>query len=216
MFLDKRIGIIQVEVNIRESKNIDKERDMFCEKCGVKQPDNAVFCSNCGNNMSSVNSDASAAKSVQAPVTPQPVQVSPTPVAPRPAQVPPTPVAPRPVPQVAPRPIAQPVMQAAPRPIPQVATGQVYQQQPPRIDPLTTPLSVGSYMGMFLLMAIPFVNFVMMLIWLFGSTTNKNKKNFAIAMVLFTIIMMVISFLLSGLIFAILAPLLQDMQYNTY
>ena len=101
------------------------------------------------------------------------------------------------------RPVAQPVYQQP-------------QAQPQRLDPLTQPLSVGGYMGMFLLMAIPFVNFIMMLIWLFGSNTNKNKKNFAIAMVLFTIIMIVVSFLLSGIIGAILFPLIQDMQYNVY
>jgi len=183
---------------------------MFCEKCGENQPDNSVFCSNCGNNMA----NGISANTV-APVSVQPKPVMPQPVVPAPAPAPiPAPI-PQAVPVQAQRPVPQPVYQQAQpqRPVPQ----PVYQQAgAPGFDPLTAPLSVGSYMGMFLLMAIPLVNFIMMLIWLFGSTTNKNKKNFAIAMVLFTIIMMVLSFLLSGIIFAILTPLLQDIQYSAY
>lgn len=191
---------------------------MFCEKCGVKQPDNAVFCSSCGNQMGNKSAGQPKAKPVQPkPVAPRPVAPQPVkPAAPAPQ------VAPRQVPQAAPQavpPRQVPQQQAVPPQAQRPVAQPVYQQpqaQPQRLDPLTQPLSVGGYMGMFLLMAIPFVNFIMMLIWLFGSNTNKNKKNFAIAMVLFTIIMIVLSFLLSGIIGAILYPLLQDMQYNVY
>lgn len=181
---------------------------MFCEKCGDKQPDNAVFCSNCGNKMGSITSNDPVAK----PAAPRPaVPTPPKPVTP-PKSVPPQPV----------QPVRQPVQQAPPvqrpvQPVQQVQQQPVYQQSaPPRIDPLTEPLSVGAYIGMFLLLAIPFVNFIMMCIWLFSSNTNKNKKNFAIAMVLVTIIMIVLSFLLSGLIAALFIPLLEEMQYNVY
>ncbi|NLC40892.1 MAG: zinc ribbon domain-containing protein, partial [Clostridiaceae bacterium] len=45
---------------------------------------------------------------------------------------------------------------------------QYYPQ--PAMDP---PLSVGQYIGMFLLMMIPVVNLVLLLVWAFGGSVNR-------------------------------------------
>lgn len=44
---------------------------------------------------------------------------------------------------------------------------------------LTAPLTLGNYIVMYLLMMIPFVNFILLLVWAFSSEVNLNKKNFA-------------------------------------
>lgn len=41
------------------------------------------------------------------------------------------------------------------------------------------PLSVGQYIGIFLLSAIPIAGFILMLVWAFSSNENTNKKNYA-------------------------------------
>lgn len=43
----------------------------------------------------------------------------------------------------------------------------------------TRPLTVGSYIGMFLLMLIPLANIILLFVWAFDGSTNINKKNWA-------------------------------------
>ncbi|MBR0413854.1 MAG: hypothetical protein IJI67_02135 [Clostridia bacterium] len=81
----------------------------------------------------------------------------------------------------------------------------VQQAQPgysqPAVDPTTEVLSVGSYIGMFILSAIPIVNIICWIVWLVSPNTNKNKKNYCIA----TIILWVITMIVYGILIAILA-----------
>ena len=58
---------------------------------------------------------------------------------------------------------------------------------------LVKPLSIGVYIGMFILLCIPVVNLIMLLVWSFSDTVNINKKHFAIAQ----LIMILIGILLS-------------------
>jgi len=65
------------------------------------------------------------------------------------------------------------------------------------------PLSIGQFIGMFFLTAIPIAGFILLLVWAFNGDTNKNKRSYAGAI----LIMMLISlgvyitiFLLGGLI----------------
>lgn len=58
---------------------------------------------------------------------------------------------------------------------------------------LVKPLSVGSYMGMFILMAIPIVNLVMLLVWSFSDTVNINKKHFAVGYLIVILIGIVLT-----------------------
>lgn len=156
---------------------------MYCQNCGSRLEDNATFCSECGTR----TSDDSTTNNVQ----PQ-----------APAQA-----APRPTPQAAPRPTPQPAPQTAPVQRP------MQQTTPMPNTGLNAPLGVMSYIGMFILMGIPLVNFVCMLMWMFGSNVNKNKKNFAIAVFIMAIVGIILSFLLSGFFAAILIPLIEDSQF---
>lgn len=82
------------------------------------------------------------------------------------------------------------------QPVQPVYQQQSYQQQSyqqpvynqPPYDPTTEVMSVGSYIGMFILSAIPIVNLICWIVWLVSPNTNRNKKNYIIAnIVLFVI-----------------------------
>lgn len=49
------------------------------------------------------------------------------------------------------------------------------------------PLSVGQYLGIFLLMCIPILSIILLFVWGFGSRANVNRKNFARASLIFTV-----------------------------
>ena len=42
-------------------------------------------------------------------------------------------------------------------------------------------MSVGEYIGLFILSSIPVVNIICWIVWLCSSTTNKSIKNFLVA-----------------------------------
>ena len=63
-------------------------------------------------------------------------------------------------------------------------SGQQHTYQPAASQPYgpfvdNSPLSVGQYIVMFILMAIPLVNLIMLFVWGFSSSENTNRKNFA-------------------------------------
>lgn len=66
-----------------------------------------------------------------------------------------------------------------------------YQQNYTPYDPTSEVMSIGSYIGMFILSAIPIVNIICWIVWLVSPNTNKNKKNFIWAQ----IIMIAISYI---------------------
>lgn len=76
---------------------------------------------------------------------------------------------------------------------------QQYNQPPyqlpyyPQYDSTTEVMSVGQYIGMFILSAIPIVNIICWIVWLCSTNTNKNKKNYIIANIVIWAIMIVIS-----------------------
>ena len=55
-------------------------------------------------------------------------------------------------------------------------------------EPTDEVISVKSWIGTLLLMAIPIVNLVMLFIWAFGSGTNPNRKHFARAYLIWSLI----------------------------
>lgn len=67
--------------------------------------------------------------------------------------------------------------------------------RPPAFPEDTSPLSVGSYLVMLIVSAIPLVGLIMMFVWGFGNS-NRNRKNFARASLILTAVGIVI-FLLS-------------------
>ena len=137
---------------------------MFCENCGANIPDTSKFCIECGTTVDGAAPAAKPAVPVQ-----QPVQAAP----------------------------AAPPQQQTPRPVytpPQPPQQQYYNQaagygfnQANR-----EPLGVGSYIGMFILSAIPLVGFICLLVWAFGSNANLNKKNYARAILIMGLIAVVL------------------------
>lgn len=60
-------------------------------------------------------------------------------------------------------------------------------------------MSIGQYVGMFILSALPVVNWICWIVWLCSPNTNKNKKNFIWA----NIIMWVISVVVLALFYSV-------------
>ena len=67
-----------------------------------------------------------------------------------------------------------------------------YQPAPPAYDPTTQVMSIGQYVGMFILSALPVVNLICWIVWLCSPNTNKNKKNFIWANIIMWVIAVVI------------------------
>ncbi len=65
-------------------------------------------------------------------------------------------------------------------------------------DKTSEVMSVGQYIGMFILSAIPVVNLICWIVWLVSPNTNKNKKNFIIAQIVLAVIGIVLAFVLSA------------------
>lgn len=91
-----------------------------------------------------------------------------------------------------------------------------YQQpiQPNYQNDLTQPLGVGQYIGMMILSGIPLVGFILLLVWAFGSSVNKNKKNYARAVLIVGIIGGIIAAIFSGVLVTALTSILS--QYGSY
>lgn len=103
---------------------------------------------------------------------------------------------------VAPQQPVQPQYQQPAQPQYQQPVQPQYQQpvQPQYVqtyDPTTAVMSVGSYIGMFILSAIPIVNIICWIVWLISPNTNKNKKNYCIATIVLWIIGVVLSIIVS-------------------
>lgn len=57
-------------------------------------------------------------------------------------------------------------------------------QPMPVYDDTREVMSIGSYIGMFILSAIPIVNIICWIVWLVSPNINKNKKNFILAQII--------------------------------
>ena len=71
---------------------------------------------------------------------------------------------------------------------------RIPQQIAPTAD--TRPLRTSDYFILLLLSAIPFVGFILMLVWAFSSDTNINRRNFCRANLLMYLISFVLSLIL--------------------
>ena len=76
---------------------------------------------------------------------------------------------------------------------PQYAQAQYVQSY----DPTKEVMSVGAYIGMFILSSIPIVNVICWIVWLVSPNTNRNKKNYVIASIVLWIIGIILSIVLS-------------------
>ena len=59
------------------------------------------------------------------------------------------------------------------------------------------PITLGNWIVTFIIMAIPFLNIIMPIIWAFGSSTHPSKKTYAQAMLIFFGILFLIGILAS-------------------
>jgi len=57
-------------------------------------------------------------------------------------------------------------------------------------------VSVGEWLLTNVVMMIPFINFILMIVWAFSESIPKSKQNWAKANLIFMIIMMVLFFML--------------------
>jgi hypothetical protein len=164
---------------------------MFCPKCGTSVPEGSKFCELCGNNMQQSGQNTETQQS-----SPQPEAQS----APQPAS--------QPTPQPTPQPTYGP--QATDyRQRPQPAPG--YQNNTINIvDPREKVYGVGGWLGTIILSFIPVLGFILLLVWSFSGNTNKNKKNWAIAMLIVNVICIIISFILYATIIAALGNFLDQ------
>lgn len=111
--------------------------------------------------------------------------------------------------QVTASPAVQPVASVPP---PQPARPSVPQQQPQTSGGVDL-ISMGQYLIMFLIMAIPIANIVMLFVWGFSSETGPNKKNFARATLIMMAIGIGVGILISIVMAAIMASIISTMYY---
>ncbi len=82
------------------------------------------------------------------------------------------------------------------------------QQMPTYSQPEVEPvITLGEWVLTILITCIPCVNIVMLLVWAFGSSTPKTKANWAKAQLIFVVIGVVVSMILSAVMGASLAAL---------
>lgn len=92
-----------------------------------------------------------------------------------------------------------------------------YQNFPPQQNGKVAPvMSVGAYIGTLIVFAIPVVNIIMIFVWAFGSSTNPNRKNYARALLILSIIGIVLSIVFSIFIGPFFTRFLSDIFGDLY
>lgn len=190
---------------------------MFCPKCGTNVPEGSKFCETCGNNMQVAVEQADVQIQPEAPqepaaIEPQPVQ-QPQPQSqpvyqpqPQPQPQSQSPVYPlKPAYQPQPQPQPQPQYQPRPQPAPQSNTYS-------GMDPCEKPYSVGGWLLTMLICMIPIVGWIMPFVWAFGSKTNKSKKNYFIAALIWAAIWLILGIVFYATIASMINGLLQQMD----
>lgn len=78
------------------------------------------------------------------------------------------------------------------------------------------PLSVGQYILMFIVFAIPLVNIIMMFVWGFGSEPNLNRKNFARATLILAAVGIVLWIIFAVALGGIFSALINSFDSGSY
>ncbi len=74
-------------------------------------------------------------------------------------------------------------------------------------EPVAPVMTVGKWIVTYLLLMIPLVNIILMIVWAVSDTENPNRKNWAIAMLIFWAISIVIAMFAWGAIIAAMGGL---------
>ena len=83
-------------------------------------------------------------------------------------------------------------------------------EQFPGMQPSVEPLSVKDWFVTLFISYIPMVGTIMLLVWAFDSTTNINKKNFAKASLIWTLIGIGLAILFLILFFGLIVGLMNS------
>lgn len=185
---------------------------MLCPNCGINVPDGSKFCDNCGHNLQQ-------AEPAETPEQTENIQEAPQSVE-------------EPQPEDESQPWAtqnqlqpeasddeqkprfsndepdfgqRPTYQQKPQPAPAYAEASYS-----GVDPTEKPYSIGGWLLTFLIMMIPVVNIVMFFVWIFSSNTNKSKKNFFIAQLIFSVILIILGIIFGSIIVNWLLSILSD------
>jgi hypothetical protein len=116
---------------------------------------------------------------------------------------------------------SQPAQAAAftPAPPPPSPAQPQYAPPPPAYYPpqqyvandLTKPMTIGNYIGFFLLQLIPIANIILLFVWAFGSAVNINKKNLARTLLIFAAISIVLSIIMGGVMVNVMRDLMDEL-----
>lgn len=145
----------------------------YCMNCGAKLADGVRFCAGCGTPVPSPQTDIKAEERQAVPVAN--VRQQPTPTYDIPVQ------GQQPAP-----------VYAAP------VAGQI--ETPPPAGSRYAPVSTGGFIGIFLLMLIPVVNFILLIVWACGGCRKVNQSNLAKALLVLMLIGIVLTLIL-GIVF---------------
>lgn len=81
-------------------------------------------------------------------------------------------------------------------------------EQFPGMQPSTEPLSVKDWFVTLFITSIPLIGLIMLLVWAFDNSTNVNKKNFAKASLIWTLIGIGLTVLFLVLFFGLIMGLM--------
>lgn len=102
--------------------------------------------------------------------------------------------------------------QSSPPVYAQAAPGYAYSQTPAPVTDDSAPLSTGQFILMMLISAIPMVGFIMQLVWAFGGTANINRRNYARAVLILSLVGIVLAILFSGMLIAFVSIVSNSMR----
>ncbi len=95
-------------------------------------------------------------------------------------------------------------------------TGGTWQKQAPKNteEVLHKPLSFGEYLLLFLVLAIPILNIILLLVWSFSKEENTNRKNFARAALIYVVVISILQvFFFLWVVFFIAVSMENDVEY---
>lgn len=94
---------------------------------------------------------------------------------------------------------------------------QAYQPAPAAVQPdVRQPLTTGQFFLMDLVAAIPLVGLIMCFVWAFGDSTNLNRKAWAKAKLIWTLVGIVLVILFVVLFAGLFASIMNDIAYSLY